>query len=201
VTLVTPKVSGAKLQTRILSALVLGGFGGFVTLSGGLVWALWMSLASYLVRGGVGRRQPFLDETRRHFVNAFPTKAFDDVYAGYPFCFIHHSHALASSITSTCCVPVYITSTRCVPVDIALRRYPASAKEYFTMTATMTSELPHPPPKWAGDLSIFLCSIFSLVVFLCGGKLTYVVMATLGRASFDPELDPPLERRSRGIRV
>lgn len=47
-TLVKPKVSGAKLQTRIASALVLGGFGCFVTLQGGLVWALWMCAASYL---------------------------------------------------------------------------------------------------------------------------------------------------------
>lgn len=53
-TLVTPKMSGTKLQTRVISALVLGGFGGFVTLSGGLVWALWMSLASYMVRLGSG---------------------------------------------------------------------------------------------------------------------------------------------------
>ena len=105
-TLVTPKVSGAKLQTRVISALVLGGFGGFVTLSGGLVWAAWMALASHL-----------------------------------------------------------------------------SAKEYFTMTATMTSELPHPPPKWAGDISILLCSIFSLVVYLVGGKLTGLVMTTLGAYS------------------
>lgn len=47
----------------------------------------------------------------------------------------------------------------------------------------MTDELPHPPPKWAGDISIFLCSVFSLVVYLAGGKLTYVVMATLGAFS------------------
>lgn len=105
-TLVKPKVSGAKLQTRIVSALVLGGFGGFVTLSGGLVWALWMSLTSFL-----------------------------------------------------------------------------SAREYFTMTATMTSELPHPQPKWASDLCIVLCASLSTVLHLAGNKLTILVMLTTGAFS------------------
>lgn len=101
--IVKPKVSGAKLQTRIISALVLGSIGLAVVLSGGLVWALWMCLTSYL-----------------------------------------------------------------------------AAKEYFTLTQTMTEELPHPPPAWAGQLSIALCSVFSLVVHLAGGKLTYVIMSLMG---------------------
>lgn len=47
----------------------------------------------------------------------------------------------------------------------------------------MTSELPHPPPKWAGDVSILLCSFFTLIVHLAGGKLTYAVICMLSAFS------------------
>eukprot|EP00227_Mantoniella_beaufortii_P012956 CAMPEP_0197586282 /NCGR_PEP_ID=MMETSP1326-20131121/8295_1 /TAXON_ID=1155430 /ORGANISM="Genus nov. species nov., Strain RCC2288" /LENGTH=359 /DNA_ID=CAMNT_0043150883 /DNA_START=45 /DNA_END=1124 /DNA_ORIENTATION=+ len=55
-----------------------------------------------------------------------------------------------------------------------------SAKEYFTLTGNMTTELPHPPPKWASNVSVGLCGVFTLFVHLAGGKLTAVIMATLG---------------------
>ena len=54
-----------------------------------------------------------------------------------------------------------------------------ASKEYFTMVPNMQSELPHPPPKWAGDASIFLCTIFALVLQACGAKTSALVMTTL----------------------
>jgi len=47
-TTVVPIVNKGKLQTRIISALILSAFGLFVTCTGGWVWAVWMAGASYL---------------------------------------------------------------------------------------------------------------------------------------------------------
>lgn len=104
-TVVVPVINKGKLQTRVVSALILSALGLFVTCSGGWVWAVWMAGASYL-----------------------------------------------------------------------------SAKEYFTMVPNMTSELPHPPPKWACDVSVAVCTSFALVAQACGAKTSAVVMTTL--ASF-----------------
>ena len=40
-------------------------------------------------------------------------------------------------------------------------------RPWLTLTSNMTSELPFPPPKWAGDVSVALCSVFSLMVGRC----------------------------------
>ena len=55
-----------------------------------------------------------------------------------------------------------------------------SAKEYFTMVPNMTSELPHPPPKWACDVSVIVCTLFCLVLQACGARTGALVMSVLG---------------------
>ena len=55
-----------------------------------------------------------------------------------------------------------------------------SAKEYFTMVPNMTSELPHPPPKWACDVSVLVCTMFCLVLQACGARTGALVMSVLG---------------------
>ena len=100
-------MSKNKLQTRIVSALLLGAFGLFVTCTGGWVWAFWMAGASYL-----------------------------------------------------------------------------AAREYFTMVPNMTSELPHPPPKWACDTSVFLCTAFALILQAFGAKTSALVMTVLAAWGF-----------------
>lgn len=55
-----------------------------------------------------------------------------------------------------------------------------SAREYFQMIDTMPSELPHPPPKWALDMSIVMCALFIPVVYLAGAKQGHITMAVLG---------------------
>ena len=58
-----------------------------------------------------------------------------------------------------------------------------SAREYFQMIETMPSELPHPPPKWALNMSIAMCALFIPVVYLAGAKQGHITMAVLGAFS------------------
>ena len=48
----------------------------------------------------------------------------------------------------------------------------------------MTSELPHPPPKWACDTSIFLCTAFALILQAFGAKTSALVMTVLAAWGF-----------------
>ena len=75
-----------------------------------------------------------------------------------------------------------------------------SAREYFQMIETMPSELPHPPPKWALDMSIVMCALFIPVVYLAGAKQGHITMAVLGAFAtvglrlIQVERSSPLER-------